>query len=115
MQSSRIFLLAFLPAAGFFQRINNFARHIALIMFGKDSVGCEYPACIEFAFGNNSLPFSEQVGDNALISHSDVGFSIRHCETHEQVVTTLYAAGFNKAANTHAGAQHWVFFGDISR
>src|SRR5512147_170518 len=91
-RAPRSFLIVFLPVAGFFQRINDFARHIALIMFGKDSVGCEYPAWIELAFGNDSLPFSEQVGDNALISHSDVGFSIRHGEPHEQVVTTLYAA-----------------------
>jgi hypothetical protein len=108
-------LIAFLPAAGSFQRVDDLARHISLIVLGEDGIGRKYPACTELAFRNDSLPFPEEVRDNALILHGDVGFPIRHREPHEQVVATLYAARPNKAANAHAGARRRMFLGNIGR
>ncbi len=63
---------AFLPAAGFFQRLDHFFRHVALVMLGEHGVGVEDAAGLELAFGHHALPFAEQVWHDALEAHRDV-------------------------------------------
>src|SRR5262245_7748776 len=106
--------LAFLPASGFLQGIDYLARHIALIMFGKDRVCGENAARPEPAFCYYTLPFPEQVGHDALIVHGHVSLAVGHGEAHLQIGAALYAAWFHQPADPHARPWRDMLFGEVS-
>src|SRR5262245_9393437 len=107
--------LAFLPASGFLQGIDYLARHIALIMFGKDRVCGESAVRPEPAFCYYTLPFPEQVGHDALIVHGHISLAVGQGEAHLQIVAALYAAWFHQPADSHARPCRNMLFGEVSR
>src|SRR5262245_41189566 len=110
-----VYSLAFLPASGFLQGIDYLARHIALIMFGKDRVCGESAARPEPAFCYYTLPFPEQVGHDALIVHGHISLAVGQGEAHLQIVAALYAAWFHQPADSHARPWRDMLFGEVSR
>src|ERR1700678_2989318 len=78
---SLIFLsLAFLPAAGAFQRIDDFGRHVFLVVLGEDLRRVEHAAGIECAHRDHALSFAEQIGQHAVVSNGHARASIRDHE-----------------------------------
>ena len=58
---------AFLPDALLLQRLDHFARHVALVVLGEHGVGGEAPSAADHALGDDALPFAEEVGKDAAI------------------------------------------------
>ena len=106
---------AFLPAAGLFQGVDDFLRHVALVMLGEHGVGIEDAARLELAFGHHALPFAEQVGHDALIAHRDVVLAVGHFEADAQIVAALDAAGLDQSADANARAGREMLFGHVGR
>ena len=60
-------VVSFLPAPLFLQRVDDFARHIALVVLGEDRVGAHLAGRREHAFGDHALTLAEQVRQETLI------------------------------------------------
>ena len=65
-----------LPMPGLFQCLGNLGRHVILVMFGQHLPGNENPFGVERAFGHNTLPFAEQIGQQVTIKHRHLGAEI---------------------------------------
>ena len=77
----RAFRFAFLPASAFLQRVYDFTRHVALIVFGQYRVGSKYASRFQLAFSHDTLPFPKQIRDNALVTDRNVRFAVCHSES----------------------------------
>ena len=53
----------------FFSEFDDFARHVALIVLGQDRFGAKLARRFQHAFGDDALPFAEQVGRQSLIGN----------------------------------------------
>ena len=53
--------------ARFLKCFGNLRRHVSLIVFGQNRIRHKQAVGTKAAFGDNALPFAEQVGQHALI------------------------------------------------
>src|SRR5690606_6897980 len=61
----------------------------------------------QLAIGDNALPFTEQVGKNAVVIHGKGTLAIGNCKADiEGLVVTLDGARHHQAADAHIGT-HW--------
>src|SRR5215467_16232312 len=85
----RAFHFTFLPAPTFLQCIDNFTRHVALVVFGENRISGKYTSGLQPAFRNDALPFSKQIRDNPLVADRNIIFTVSHCETDLQIVASV--------------------------
>ena len=62
------------------QGIGHFLRHVVFIMLGEHVVGAEHAAPIKRAFRHDTLPFPEQVRQDALIGNRNGLVPVRQVE-----------------------------------
>src|SRR5579871_4807105 len=74
-----------IPVAGFLQRLDDFLRHVGLVVLGKHLVGAEGSVRLDPAERHNALPLAEQVRKNAGISDLDSRLAVTHTEPRERM------------------------------
>ena len=104
-----------LPMPRLFQRVGDLLRHVGLIVFGEDRVGGEQSGTVQRAFGDDALPFPEQVGQHALIGDRYLAVAVGDVETDFQIVAAHQASGLHQAAEPHAGAGGDALLRDVAR
>jgi hypothetical protein len=53
------------------QRLDDLRGHVALIVLGEHGVGRQRPVGVEYAFGDDALPFAEKIGKDALVGDGE--------------------------------------------
>src|ERR1700735_2352468 len=91
-----------LPMARLLQRVGDLFGHIGLVVFGKDSVSSENAGTVERAFGDDALPFAEQIGQHTLIGDRDLALAVGDFETHGEATAAHQTAVLDQAAETNA-------------
>ncbi len=97
------------------QRVGDLARHIGLVMLGEHGIGAEPARPLEHAFGDNALPFAEEIGQQAGIADHCPGLAICHGEADALVGTTLDRTGLDQAAEAQACAGREALLDDLGR
>src|SRR5271155_2962188 len=73
------------PMPRLLQRVGDLFGHIDLVVFGKNSVSSENTGTVERAFGDDALPFAEQIRQHALIGDRDLALAVGDFEAHGEV------------------------------
>jgi hypothetical protein len=100
--------------AGLFQLVRDSLRHVGLVVLGEHGIGLEHAIGVERAFGNDALPFAEQIRQNALISHRQRCVSIGHFKLHLKLLAAHQRSLAHQTAETETLAGLDVLFGDHS-
>ena len=74
--STRLGAVVVLPVALLLQRVGDILGHVGLVMLGQHGIGLEHAGGIERAFGDDALPFAEQVGQNSLVGDRQRGAAV---------------------------------------
>src|SRR5580692_3498629 len=93
------------PMPRFLQRIGDLFGHVGLVMLGENSVGGKDAGFVERAFGDNALPFAEQIGQYALIGDRNFGLAVGDGETHRKIGAAHETAVLDEAAEPDARAR----------
>ena len=83
------------------QRLDHFARHVSLVMLGKDGRGLEHSVRFQLSFGDDTLPFAEQIGEDPVIEDGDVGLAVGDAKSDAAAGAALDAAILHQAPDPH--------------
>ena len=87
-----------LPVALLLQGVGDLLRHVGLVMLGQHGVGLEHAGGIERAFGDDALPFAEQVRQNSLVGDRQRGAAVGDAEIDREIVAAHQRARLHQAA-----------------
>ena len=65
-------VVPFLPAPLLLQRIDDLARHVALVVLGENGLGADLAGRVQHALGDDALTLAEQVRQEALIGDLEI-------------------------------------------
>src|SRR5690348_13493251 len=85
-----------------FQRLNDFAWHVSLVMFGENGRGLEHSVRLQPTLRYDALAFAEQIWDYSVIDDSDVGLAVSDTKGYALVGTSLDAAILHQTADPHS-------------
>ena len=89
--------------APFFQHFRDFRRHVVLVVAGQNLVGLEQPVRANPAVGDDALPLTEQVRQDAGIGHGNRSIEVGHVETNfQRTGRAPHAALFDQPADAQA-------------
>ena len=72
-------------------------------MFGKNLFGLHMISFVQFALNNNTLPFAEQIRQNAFVGDIHHTFGVIDTEIHlQRLRVALYATGHHHSAHAQA-------------
>ena len=98
-----------LPMSALLQRLDHFARHVSLVMLGKDGRGIKDSARFQLSFGDDTLPFAEQIGEDPVIEDGDVGLVMRKAMRLPAPRWTLRSSTRPPIRTLRSGEIAWVF------
>src|SRR5664279_1390289 len=104
-----------LPVSLLLQGLDNFPRHVILVVLGEHGLGLEGAAGLDMALGDHALPLADQVGHDTLVADRDVLVAVGHLEADLQIVAALKAAHLHHAAEANALSRSRLVVGDIGR
>src|SRR5262249_31729480 len=93
--------------------IGNLLRHVIFVVLGEHVVGLEHAVAVERAFRHNTLPFAEQVWQDALIGNRNGAVSVRHLEANRKGLAAGKAARSDESAEANASTRSDVFLGHV--
>ena len=97
------------------QGVDDFLRHVRLVVLGQHGIGFERAAAVERAFGDDALPFAEQVGQDALIADRELARCRRSPRSARADCRRARAAFLDQPAEPDAGAGLDVLFHHVGR
>src|SRR5450631_856465 len=104
-----------LPVALLLQRLDDFPRHVVLVMLGEHGIGLEQAIRLDMALGDDALPLTKQVGHDSPVVDGNILVAVSHLETDLQIVAALQAAHLHHAAQTNALSRRSLVVGDVGR
>src|SRR5258708_23666139 len=99
-----------LPVPLLLQRVRDFLGHVGLVMLGEHGVGLEHAGGVERAFGDHTLPFTEQIRKNSLVGHGHYGAAVGDLERDRQVVAAHQRPRLHEAAEPETLARLDMLF-----
>src|SRR6478735_10677507 len=102
-RSARLLFVFVLPVALLLQAVCNLLRHVGLVVLGEHAVGAEGARRIKGAFGDDPLPFAEQIRQQALIGDGDGAPAVGDLEADGKALSPLHASFLDQAADPDAG------------
>ena len=100
-----------LPVSLLLQGVGDILGHIGLVMLGQHSVGPEDAGGIQRAFGDDALPFTEQVRQNSLVGDRQRGAAVGDAEIDREIVAAHQRARLHQAAEAEPLAGRDVLLG----
>src|SRR3981081_600605 len=104
-----------LPVSLLFQGFDDFPRHVILVVLGEHGVGLESAAGLDVSFGDDALPFAEQVGHDTLITDRNILVAVGHRKADLKIVAALKATHLHQAAKANALSWSRLAVGDVGR
>ena len=98
-----------LPAALFLERVDHFARHVALVVLGEDRLGAHLAGRLEHAFGDHALTLAKQVRQQTPIGDLEIADAVGDDERDLLVRGLDERAGLDEAPDTQPRARRRCF------
>ena len=99
----------------FLERLDDLARHIALVVLGEDRIGAHLVGRLQHALGDHALTLAEQVRQEALIGDLEIMGAVGDDERDRLAGGFDHRAGLHQAADAQPRPRPQRFLNDFGR
>src|SRR5215472_16205420 len=98
-----------------FQRVDDLARHVAFVVLGEHGRGGKDTVGAQSSLGDHALPFTKQVGQDALIDDGEIDGTVGHAERDLVPVAVDDTPRFDQTADPHPAIDSYSLGLELAR